>query len=293
MPVYYLCASLDIPPPLNGRLHLGSILANVGTTTRGVSPDQPLNFTNRIGTPASEAADWVSDKGFAATASELRKEPGGSRSGSGSSNIWAGLLSKDGPAAAIGRGELKWLSKNKDDDLLVVDGVRTLEFAPSREYLSKTLDHDAVLRYLQLTRGEKPLYVITGLKVVVGAVLVRKGAERGELGVDVPAQAESGDGGDTDPFGGQKAFVLGYRTLRMTWAAKDEMGSRTQKSEVLDMENWKIEEGVVGSGEVVDHDGGYGIEPSTWIFPITVHRGTGSFLQAAAQSLGMTGAINF
>ncbi|KAL5938858.1 hypothetical protein ACKVV1_009538 [Pyricularia oryzae] len=135
--------------------------------------------------------------------------------------------------------------------------------------------------------GEEPLYAVTRLKVVVSAVLFGKCAGRRELGVAVPAKAGSGDGSGTDNFAGQRAFVLGCRTLWTTWAAKVKMDSRTQKSEVLDMENWKLEEDVVGPGEVVDHDG-YGIAPSTWIFPRHVHRGTESLLNAAAQFFSMS-----
>ncbi|TLD04165.1 hypothetical protein PgNI_11413 [Pyricularia grisea] len=182
-PIYELCASLDIPPPPNGRLHLGCVLTNVGTTTRDA---------------------------FA------------------------------GPTAQPRRPH------------------RHIRFAPSGEYLARTLDHGGVLRYLQLTRGEKPLYVVTGFKCVVGATLVGKGAERRGLGVAVPAQAWGEDEGGVNDFGGQKAFLLGYRTLRMTWAAKEKMDSRTQKSELLDMENWKIEEDIGGPGEIVGRGGGYG-----------------------------------
>lgn len=57
---------------------------------------------------------------------------------------------------------------------------------------------------------------------------------------------------------------------------------------VLDAENWKLAEVVVGPGEVVDHDGGYGIAPSTWIFPRHIRRGTESLLNAAAQFFSMS-----
>ncbi|KAL6796178.1 hypothetical protein GGI42DRAFT_96293 [Trichoderma sp. SZMC 28013] len=46
--------------------------------------------------------------------------------------------------------------------------VETTQFVPSSAYIQSCVENDDVRRYLQISRYRKPVYVITGLKIVTG-----------------------------------------------------------------------------------------------------------------------------
>ncbi|OPB38931.1 hypothetical protein A0O28_0020370 [Trichoderma guizhouense] len=46
--------------------------------------------------------------------------------------------------------------------------VETTQFVPTSSYIQSCVENDDVRRYLQISRYRKPLYVITGLKIVTG-----------------------------------------------------------------------------------------------------------------------------
>ncbi|KAF7548549.1 hypothetical protein G7Z17_g6987 [Cylindrodendrum hubeiense] len=58
---------------------------------------------------------------------------------------------------------------NRDEEMYKFDLIETTQFAPKPEYLQKCVESDTVRRYLQISRYRRPVYVITGLKVVTGA----------------------------------------------------------------------------------------------------------------------------
>ncbi|KAH7165315.1 hypothetical protein EDB81DRAFT_710785 [Dactylonectria macrodidyma] len=56
-----------------------------------------------------------------------------------------------------------------DEEIYHFDLIETTQFAPRPEYLQKCIEAEDVRLYLQRSRYRKPLYIITGLKVVHGA----------------------------------------------------------------------------------------------------------------------------
>lgn len=55
-----------------------------------------------------------------------------------------------------------------DENKFSFKTVETIQFVPTPSYIQTCVDHDDVRRFLQISRYRKPVYVITGLKVVTG-----------------------------------------------------------------------------------------------------------------------------
>jgi hypothetical protein len=79
--------------------------------------------------------------------------------------------------------------------------LETTEFIPTSEYLNHCVDSEAVRRWLERSGYSKPIYIITGLKVVTGAATntLKSRTVGGNLSVEVDGTILSGG---TVPIGG-------------------------------------------------------------------------------------------
>ncbi|KAL2783355.1 hypothetical protein BJX66DRAFT_131538 [Aspergillus keveii] len=58
---------------------------------------------------------------------------------------------------------------NSDEETFTFKTLETTEFIPTPSYIQTCVEAENVRRYLQITRYRRPVYIITGLKVVTGA----------------------------------------------------------------------------------------------------------------------------
>lgn len=111
--------------------------------------------------------------------------------------------------------------------------METREFKPTDEYVQRCIDTPAVTRYLNRSRYRKPLFLITGIKVIQGpnkAQILAAASKGLRAGADVDATVLSGGtvalgvgaevAGHTSvtqgfSWGNSDDFVLGYRVHRV------------------------------------------------------------------------------
>ncbi|SPO01853.1 uncharacterized protein DNG_04526 [Cephalotrichum gorgonifer] len=115
-----------------------------------------------------------------------------------------------------------------DEETFTFETVETTQFIPTPSYLQQSIDGEHVRRFLQMSRYRKPIYIITGLKIVTGAQAntVKSRTVGGALAVEVDATVWSGGavpigGGPgverrvsnkgTTKWGGSDDFVFAYR----------------------------------------------------------------------------------
>ncbi|KAH6953872.1 hypothetical protein BKA56DRAFT_708078 [Ilyonectria sp. MPI-CAGE-AT-0026] len=225
-PSYHLCPDFSISPPPNGQLTLGSVLKNLNVD--GVS--HPLNLNAVIDIPDNEIFPRDgphSITGFSRTLKYLRSVQG---------SIWAWIFGPSGPG-----GQLSWLRSQSDDETLTVDTILTRYFSPTEEYMKKTLEAAGVVMFTRLTHMKKPIYLVTGIKVAVGAKLSQAHTSNTEasgkvVATDPNTGASGGASGSYTSsrssamgFDGSKPFVLGIR-VRKIWWLKD--GTRSTSDDV-------------------------------------------------------------
>ncbi|CZR48815.1 uncharacterized protein FPRO_03864 [Fusarium proliferatum ET1] len=59
--------------------------------------------------------------------------------------------------------------RKSNKESFIFDTLETTQFIPTPGYLQQCLDRESVRRWLELSNYRKPIYIITGLKVVTGA----------------------------------------------------------------------------------------------------------------------------
>ncbi|KAM0546215.1 hypothetical protein ACHAPJ_011001 [Fusarium lateritium] len=141
---YFYAPTWDSPP--NGPIKLGNVISSVKR------PDQPLFCY-----PPSEDTDiFKTEKKSVQYAKEKLK--------SGRFSILTKFLSVFGFGVDVG-AEVE----RSDEETFVFQTLETTHFIPTAAYLQKCIEADRVRRHLEISRFRKPVYVITGLKVVTGA----------------------------------------------------------------------------------------------------------------------------
>jgi len=97
------------------------------------------------------------------------------------------------------------------------DTLETLQFFPREDYLRTCVEATAVRRFLEKTRYRKPLYLITGLKIVRGARAHTLAARSvgASLGVEVDGTVWSG--GAVPVGGGPEVSAAVSRTRGTAW----------------------------------------------------------------------------
>lgn len=280
-PSYHLCPDFSISPPPDGHLTLGSILKNLDVD--GVA--HPLSLNSAIVIPDTEIypRDGPDSKtGFTRSLGELRAVEGG---------VWAKIFGLDG----LG-GNLGFLRKRRDDETLTVENLLTQYFSPTEEYMYKSLQIPNVALFVNVTRMKLPVYMVTGLKVAVGAKLSKARAKitkmDGKMGVTDPQTGTSGGGGggytsedaDAVGFDGSKPFVLGFRVRKIWWedgirrtsdkvsgtTLADDEGQDTANAAITVqfVDDFSVESADAATAREVFTDGEeeMGIEPSNWVF---------------------------
>lgn len=90
---------------------------------------------------------------------------------------------------------------SSDQETFIFKTLETSEFIPTSAYLQTCIQDEAVSRFLQVSRYRKPIYIITGLKVVTGAEVETQKSNTvgGTLALEVDGTVWSGG---TVPIGG-------------------------------------------------------------------------------------------
>lgn len=90
-----------------------------------------------------------------------------------------------------------------------IDRLETIQFRPTTEYVTQSIEHEDVHKYLRSGSG-RSVYLITGLKIIRGAALIQEGRTQRvhvSLAVDAPISAPA-------------ALGVGGRTLRDVQSSK-------------------------------------------------------------------------
>lgn len=143
---YFLTPSWDHPP--NGVIRLGSIIASPTKAT------QPLN----VGTRKDPEQDSLipSYKSYVTWSKEKQRK--------GKYGLWTAFLSNLGIGA-----DASYEREDTIENTYSFDRMDTVEFLPSEAYIRESINDPLVMRFLDISYLRKPLYMITGIKMVRGA----------------------------------------------------------------------------------------------------------------------------
>ncbi|OCL01390.1 hypothetical protein AOQ84DRAFT_11085 [Glonium stellatum] len=207
---YFLTPSFDYPP--TGPILLGNIISSPKY------PDKPLNRASPG--PAIPAAALT-------TTTKTDWKSTAAKSHAGRVGLWAKFLE-----VVVGVGVdvgTSWERGTADEYRF--DRLETLFFEPLavEGYLESVMKAPGVLRYLEKSRGRKPLYIVKGVKIARGASAktLRTRADGGRLGVSVdgtlmaapvnvgPELEAEVKKEDVVEFGGSDDFVFAYRLGRI------------------------------------------------------------------------------
>jgi hypothetical protein len=197
---YFLTPSFDYPPPPTGPIKLGNILSDPA------SPDRPLNPGKIIVSPPEDAVtmtvktDWKSEL---------------SKMNSASVGLYAKFLE-----LVVGVGvdaAVNWDHKNADEYSFA--RLETIYFNPLEvsEYLTESLEAPNVKAYIEKGWARRrPVYIITGLKVVRGGKL-KSSKTRGHggtlsVGVDGTALTVPVDAGPELEVQREKGYEVSWST---------------------------------------------------------------------------------
>ncbi|KAI0153425.1 hypothetical protein BJ166DRAFT_356594 [Pestalotiopsis sp. NC0098] len=226
-PSFHLCPDFSIAPPPDGHLELGSVL-------RGLDFDgvfSPLNIGDSIPVPDSHLRPLngpAEKAGFSRSLKELRGLEG---------SVWATVFGSQGLGAAF-----SFLRNRKDDETLTVEKLFVRYFIPTTEYIKTTLETDGIALYINSTKREKPVYLITGLMWTEGAKLSKiqskKSKSTGQVAATDPNSgttvgvkgAYENDESFSSSFDGSTPFILGIRVRKFWW---DKSGIRQSAEDIV------------------------------------------------------------
>ncbi|KAF6838215.1 hypothetical protein CPLU01_02576 [Colletotrichum plurivorum] len=140
---FFYAPTWDYPP--NGPIKLGNVIPSVK------KPHRPLSCVS----PEDSALLKTEKKTVQYTKEKLR---------SGRFSILTKFLSIFGFGVDVG-AEID----NNDEEMFTFDTVETTEFVPTADYVESAVESANVRRFLQTSRYRKPVYIITGVKIVTGA----------------------------------------------------------------------------------------------------------------------------
>lgn len=151
-------------PPPDGPIHLGHILDDL-TELR------PLNRKSRLEVPLEDLLPPHEQPGFEATRKTLVD---------GTFGIGAKLLS------ILGGGiDAKGLHGDYWQETIRAECLRTIAFIPTDEYIQQTLGLASIQSFLESSNYKHALYLVTGLKVAVGASVQTDVGRRRGTGLDL------------------------------------------------------------------------------------------------------------
>jgi hypothetical protein len=152
---YFLAPNFDIAPPPTGPLFLGSIVTDPRNPSRSLTKENDT-------TPKTTSIYTSYKEGYSVKRSQMRE---------GKVGIWASFL-----ATILGIGANAEASRNHEtDEVYNCDRLETEYFQPDDAYIFQALQVLRVKSYIEKSWFEKPVYMITGLKIARGAI-----AESGE-----------------------------------------------------------------------------------------------------------------
>ncbi|MCJ1443063.1 MAG: hypothetical protein MMC23_003560 [Stictis urceolatum] len=210
---YFLCPHYDYPLPPDSPIFLGSIISKPSL------PESSLNSTAR---PSIASAIYSSHK----TNWELVR----TRAFEGRLGIWAEFLQLSGLGGDLG-GEI---SRNSERGWKF-ERMDTEFFNPSAEMIEQQVASQTVQRYIVGGRFKRPVYMITGLKMVHGAKVGEKNSKghggNAKIGADLTATGApvtvgpdveySVEKGQEVSFDGGSDFVFAYRLTRIKYKRKN------------------------------------------------------------------------
>lgn len=214
MKTWHLCPTFDIGPPPKGRLVLGSIVAGKFKLRAPLNPAENISIPSHLPVQTStlDSTEHTVKNNHNVKLSLL-------------ANIAqiAGL----GPSAGVSNAVTTNASYTFKKEI-------TTWFEPDMSFISWATASSGVQDYLRVGDGKKPVYMITGLKVVEGAAMTTaksKSCGR-DLGlaadftaigapVGVEARVEGSKGfEETHSFGGSTPFVFCVRLKKIWWDRK-------------------------------------------------------------------------
>ncbi|KAK7718126.1 hypothetical protein SLS63_010511 [Diaporthe eres] len=263
----------NISPPPNGHLQLGSILHSLSLD--GVLTPLDDGATVPVPDDHLHPRDKPQEKtGFSRSLRELRSVEG---------SIWAKIFGWDGLGAAF-----SFLRRREDDETLTVEKVLVRYFIPSQEYMKQALEVDGVSFYVNSTKRQRPVYMITGIMHVEGAKLSKVQSEKAHIkGQAAATDPNSGTTGGTGgayesenklstSFNGSTPFVLGIRVRKIWWGKNGvrheehdvvgaTLGNNQKKVDVLDDIQYADDEVDTGNGQIVVVNDNLEGDSITWV----------------------------
>ncbi|RSL76624.1 hypothetical protein CEP51_009796 [Fusarium floridanum] len=166
---FFYAPTWDYPP--DGPIKLGNVITSVK------NPHRPLFCS-----PPPEDSDVfkTEKKSVQYTKEKLRR---------GKFSILTKFLSVLGFGIDIG-AEIE----RSDEETFVFDTLETTQFIPTPSYIQTCIESNNVRHFLDLSKYRKPVYIITGLKVVTGAQAntIKSRSIGGAVGVEVDATIWTG-----------------------------------------------------------------------------------------------------
>jgi hypothetical protein len=153
-PAYYLAPNCDYPP--DGLIALGSIIVDPKT------PQKSLNHRNnqRVAVPADDLQESFKDNWEDVIKSARHNKVA----------LWTKFLQIFlGIGADVSAG-----LKQGREDFYKFRRLDTKYFEPDLAYIEESLKGEGVTAYISATRGKKPVYMVTGVKIARGASVTGK-----------------------------------------------------------------------------------------------------------------------
>jgi len=139
--------------------------------------------------------------------------------------IWTGFVQM---ITGVGGDVSASVDKQKSSDYHF-DRLETAYFFPDEEYITKSVREQSVQRYIKASMRQKPVYMISGVKIAKGASLSRstysERAGNAKIGVDGtavgipvslgPEATTSRKQEQTVSFGHSSDFVFAYRVIKI------------------------------------------------------------------------------
>ncbi|KAG7289310.1 hypothetical protein NEMBOFW57_005677 [Staphylotrichum longicolle] len=192
VPFFFYAPTWDFPP--DGPIKLGNVLTSFKT------PELPLYTAP----PPTSDEVFLTEKRQVEFSHEKLRE--------GQFSILTKFLSFLGAGVDLSASRSK-----SSEETMSFDRLETIQFFPREDYIRTCVEAGAVRRFLEKTRYNKPVYIITGLKVIRGAS-ARTLAGRsvgGSLGVEIDGTFWSG--GSVPVSGGPEISATVSRRQGTSW----------------------------------------------------------------------------
>jgi hypothetical protein len=190
---YHLCPDEHTPPPPEGPIHLGHIIANLN------EPANPLNPSSRLS--ASIIVYKHTSGKTTATSQDTRD---------GDFGVWAQFLQLPKVGASAN-------ASSDTKDAYECHSVLTTFFNPTQEFFEQSVHIEGVQRFLKASRYKKPVYMVTGLKIAKGVKVTRSGGKG--RGGSVEGGADLTSAGVPAQFGSEAHY---QRTQEHLYSAETE-----------------------------------------------------------------------